>query len=90
MSKHDKIPSPCIDICEDLHKVCIACGRTKQEKKAWKKTEDRDEKMDLLRQCLEATKRIGTQELWMREYRRRCEKKGAECPLDELLASAEA
>jgi hypothetical protein len=43
----------------------------------------------LLRDCLEATKEIGTRELWMREYRKRCMKKGAPCPLDELMADAE-
>ncbi|MAM89701.1 DUF1289 domain-containing protein [Allohahella sp. A8] len=35
---------PCIDICEfDKQAVCKACGRTKQEKKAWKQFSD-DEK----------------------------------------------
>jgi uncharacterized protein len=89
VSKHEKIPSPCIDICEDIGKRCIACGRSKKEKKAWKKADGREEKLELLRDCLQATKEIGTQELWMREYRKRCMKKGAECPLDELMAEAE-
>ena len=88
MDKHHKIPSPCIDVCEDLHKRCIACGRSKKDKKAWKKAETPEEKLMLLRNCLEATREIGTQELWMREYRRRCMKKGADCPLDDLLAEA--
>jgi len=90
LSKHDKIPSPCIDVCEDIGKRCLACGRTKKEKKAWKKAEGRDEKLELLKDCLEATKEIGTRELWVREYRKRCMKKGAPCVLDELMADAES
>ena len=90
MDKHDKIPSPCIDVCEDMHKRCIACGRGKKEKKAWKKAESREEKLRLLQKCLESTQEIGTQQFWMREYRRRCMKKGADCPLDDLLEIAES
>ena len=89
MDKYDKIPSPCIDVCEDMHKRCIACGRSKQDKKAWKKTDDRSEKLAMLRECLDNTAEIGTQQLWMREYRRKCMKKGVECPLDEIMADAE-
>ena len=90
MSKHEKIPSPCIDVCEDIGKRCIACGRSKKDKKAWKKADDREEKLMLLRKCLEMTREIGTQQLWIREYRKRCMKKGAECLLDQLMADAES
>lgn len=89
MSKFDKVASPCIDICEDLHKRCIACGRSKHDKKAWKRADSREEKLLLIRQCLEMTRQIGTQELWVREYRYKCRKKGVECPLDEIMATAE-
>jgi predicted Fe-S protein YdhL (DUF1289 family) len=90
VSKHEKIPSPCIDVCEDIGKRCIACGRSKKDKKAWKKADDREEKLMLLRKCLEMTREIGTQQLWIREYRKRCMKKGAECLLDQLMADAES
>jgi predicted Fe-S protein YdhL (DUF1289 family) len=89
VDKVDKIPSPCIDVCEDIGKRCIACGRSKKDKKAWKKTDDRDEKLAMLRDCLEFTAEIGTQQLWVREYRRKCMKKGVDCPLDALLVDAE-
>jgi uncharacterized protein len=89
VSKHEKIPSPCIDVCEDIGKRCIACGRSKKDKKAWKKADDREEKLMLLKKCLEMTQEIGTQALWVREYRKRCMKKGAECLLDQLMADAE-
>jgi uncharacterized protein len=89
VSKHEKIPSPCIDVCEDIGKRCIACGRSKKDKKAWKKADDREEKLMLLRKCLDMTREIGTQQLWIREYRKRCMKKGAECLLDQLMADAE-
>jgi predicted Fe-S protein YdhL (DUF1289 family) len=85
VDKLHKIPSPCIDICEDIHKHCIACGRTKRDKKAWKKADGPEEKLALLRECLEETAEIGTQQLWVREYRRKCIKKGVDCPLDDML-----
>lgn len=84
MGKDHKIPSPCIDVCEDIRGVCIGCGRTKKDKKAWKKAETEEELLELLRECLEKTAEIGTQQLWLREYRRKCMKKGAAFPLERL------
>jgi uncharacterized protein len=72
-----------------MHKRCIACGRSKRDKKAWKKADDREEKLMMLRECLEATAEIGTQQLWIREYRRKCVKKGVDCPLDDILVEAQ-
>ncbi len=89
MDKSHKVPSPCIDVCEDIDKRCIACGRRKRDKKAWKKADGRAEKLALLERCLEATAEIGTQALWMREYRRKCRRKGLDCPLDERPGMAE-
>jgi uncharacterized protein len=89
VDKLHRIPSPCIDVCEDMHKRCIACGRSKKDKKAWKKADGPEEKLMLLRECLEATREIGTQALWIREYRRKCRKKGVTCALDDMLAEHE-
>ena len=86
MGKHNKVPSPCIDVCEEIRGVCIGCGRTKKEQKAWKKADTNAERLALVEACIGATVRIGTQTLWLREYRRKCVKKGADCPLDELGA----
>lgn len=84
MGKKDKekIPSPCIDICKDIRGVCIGCGRTKSDKKAWKKAESDAERLALVQECLDKTEELGTQELWLREYRRKCVKKGADKPLE--------
>jgi predicted Fe-S protein YdhL (DUF1289 family) len=92
LSKHKKIPSPCIDVCEDIRGVCIGCGRTKKEVKAWKKAETGAERLALVEACVEGTAGIGTQALWLREYRLKCVKKGAEWPLAEfdMLASLPA
>lgn len=86
MSKYDKIPSPCIDICKDIRDVCVGCGRTKKEQKAWKRADSDKERLALLRDCLETTERMGVQAMWLREYRRKCIKKGAERVLKELDA----
>lgn len=89
MDKHRKIPSPCIDVCEDIRGVCIGCGRTKKEQKAWKRADSNEERLELVRDCVEATARIGTQALFLREYRRKCMKKGADWPLDALSVEGE-
>ena len=38
---------PCISVCRFSDDVCIGCGRTKREIKAWKKL-DKDEKRAVL------------------------------------------
>lgn len=86
MSKKDKLPSPCVGICKDKRGVCIACGRTEDEEKAWKRADSREEKLALLAACAVNTNQIGTRRFWEAEYRRKCAKKGVECPLDVLNA----
>ena len=81
--KDRTVTSPCIDVCEDIRGVCVGCGRTKKEKKAWKKADTLAEKLALIEASAEATAQIGTQPLWLREYRLKCLKKGVEFPLDE-------
>jgi len=87
LDKYRKIPSPCIDVCEDIRGICIGCGRTKKDKKAWKKAKTEAEQLALLNDCVEGSARIGTQGLWLREYRLKCLKKGADWPLDTLEAA---
>ena len=41
---------PCISVCRFSDDVCIGCGRTKREIKAWKKL-DKDEKRGVLAQA---------------------------------------
>lgn len=82
------MPSPCIDICKDKHGRCIACGRDKDEMKAWKDADTYEEKLELVARCIAHTEEIGTRVFWEREYRRKCRKKGADCPLDELIPVA--
>lgn len=88
MGKKDKIPSPCIDVCKDRRGACIACGRSDEDKEAWKKADGRKEKLALVLECQRKTEAIGTRAFWEREYRRKCVKKGVICPLDEALIGA--
>jgi uncharacterized protein len=83
VGKDKKVTSPCIDICEDIRGVCVGCGRTKKDKKAWKKADTTAEKLALVESCSLGTAQIGTQALWLREYRVKCLKKGVPFPLDE-------
>ena len=56
---------PCISVCKFTDDICIGCGRTKREIKAWKKL-DKDEKRAVLAEsalrllALEATGRRKT------------------------------
>lgn len=86
LGKKDKIPSPCVDICKDKRGICIACGRDKRDKDAWKSADGRDEKLQLLAECAARTQALGTRGFWEAEYRRKCRKKGVSCPLDEMEA----
>lgn len=78
---NDRIPSPCIDICKDIRGVCIGCGRVKKDKKAWKKAKTDAERLELIKDTLKKAAAMGTGELWLREYRRKCLRKGADVPL---------
>lgn len=54
--------NPCIDICKFAEEICLGCGRSKREIKAWKKL-DKAERLSLLAEAdmrllaLEATGR---------------------------------
>ena len=56
---------PCIGVCKYTDDICLGCGRTKREIKAWKKL-DKDEKRAVLAEsalrllALEATGRRKT------------------------------
>ncbi len=89
MGKHEKFPSPCIDICKDKRGVCVGCGRTKQQKKAWKETGSDKQREVLLHECAEAARNLGIYHFWATEYRRKCHKKGRECPLDRIATPAD-
>jgi predicted Fe-S protein YdhL (DUF1289 family) len=88
LGKNKRIPSPCIDVCEDIRGVCIGCGRTKKDEKAWKKATTDAERLELLRECLAKTEELGVQKLWLREYQRKCIKKGADPAVLEFFADA--
>lgn len=66
--------------------MCIGCGRTKKEQKAWKKADTDEERLAFVRDCLLKTEELGVQKLWLREYRRKCIKKGADAALAEIFA----
>jgi len=82
--KGDKLPSPCIDICKDKRGVCVGCGRTKKQKKAWKDAGNDAEREALILDCAAAARELGIYDFWAGEYRRKCRKKGRGCPLDHF------
>ncbi|MBC3952277.1 MULTISPECIES: DUF1289 domain-containing protein [Pseudomonas] len=42
--------NPCISLCKFDADICIGCGRSKKEIKAWKKM-DKDERRDVLKEA---------------------------------------
>lgn len=80
-----KAPSPCIDVCKFKDEGrCIGCAMTKPEKKRFKRLEGKSEKRDFLVMLLERLDGIGRRAYWERMYRRKCDKKDADCPIDKL------
>ncbi len=83
-----KIPSPCIDVCKyKLRGHCIGCGMTKADKKTFKGLDGKKEKRAFVRALVATQARLGKGFAgWAGAYRRKCEKKGVACPLDDLSA----
>lgn len=50
--------NPCISICEFDERICIGCGRSKDEIKAWKKM-DKPEKREVLAEAQVRLKAMG-------------------------------
>jgi predicted Fe-S protein YdhL (DUF1289 family) len=78
-----KVPSPCIHVCKfKLAGHCVGCGMTKKQKKNFKRLKGRKAKRAFIAALRVQQSEIGLKTNWERAYRRRCEKKGLECPLD--------
>ncbi|MEL6374644.1 MAG: DUF1289 domain-containing protein [Pseudomonadota bacterium] len=78
-----KVPSPCVDVCKfKLNGHCLGCGMTKRQKKSFKKLDGKKKKRIFLRQLIDQQADIGLKANWLRSYRRKCDKKGIEFPLD--------
>lgn len=41
----DKTKNPCISICKLKDDICIGCGRSREEMKAWKGMKNKERKM---------------------------------------------
>lgn len=82
-----KIPSPCIDVCKfKLEGHCIGCGMTKKTKKQFKKLGGRKPARAFLSTLIETQAKVGVKTRgWEKGYRKRCAKKGVDCPLDGVI-----
>ncbi|MGF1551587.1 MAG: DUF1289 domain-containing protein [Paracoccaceae bacterium] len=85
-----KVPSPCIDVCKfKLDGHCIGCGMTKKQKKRFKDLDGKAAKRAFLADLMVEQARLGIKTRgWEKGYRKRCAKKGVECPLDRLAPEA--
>ena len=86
-----KVPSPCIDVCKYKNRgYCIGCGMTERQKKEFKRLDGSKAKRAFLTDLVDQQATVGKYRHWEPEYRRKCRKKGVECPLDALPPRAEA
>ncbi|MDH4982295.1 DUF1289 domain-containing protein [Hyphomicrobium sp. D-2] len=84
-----KIPSPCISVCKFKNAGhCVGCGMTKKQKKKFKRLEGRKKKLRFIEALRIQQQEVGLKANWERAYRRRCRKKGVDCPLDRAEAPA--
>ena len=78
-----KVPSPCIDVCKFKNAGhCIGCGMTKKQRKTFKHLDGKKAKRKFIAALPAQQAQIGLKSNWERAYRRRCAKKGVDCPLD--------
>ncbi len=78
-----KVPSPCIDVCKFKNAGhCVGCGMTKKQKKKFKRLDGKKAKRAFIGGLRAQQSEIGLEANWERAYRRRCAKKGVDCPLD--------
>ena len=78
-----KVPSPCIDVCKFKNAGhCVGCGMTKKQKKKFKRLEGKKAKRGFIEHLRVQQLEVGLKANWERAYRRRCAKKGVDCPLD--------
>jgi hypothetical protein len=63
-------------------KLCVGCGMTKKQKKKFKRLKGRKAKRQVIEALRAQQLEVGLKANWERAYRRRCEKKGVECPID--------
>ena len=80
----DKVPSPCLDVCKYKRKgACIACAMSKKEKSCFKKLDSNKKRRKFLSELLEKQEEMGGFTHFSPAYRRKCAKKGVDCPIDE-------
>ncbi len=78
-------PTPCVGVCKfDGDGCCVGCAMTKTERKACKRLRGKSRKRPFFELLIARLGDLGRLRYWSKMYRRKCERKGAECPLDKL------
>ena len=85
-----KPPSPCIDVCKyKLKGCCIACGMTKPQKSRFKRLDSGEDRRAFILDLVAQQRALGRSfAAWAIAYRRKCEKKGKPCVLDDVAETA--
>lgn len=80
-----RAPSPCVGVCKFRDEGrCVGCAMTVPEKKAARRMRGKSEKRPFLRALVATLRSRGRLDYWSRMYRRKCERKGVDCPLDKM------
>lgn len=78
----DKVISPCIDVCKFKREGhCLGCSMTKQQKKSYKRLEKKRQRRLFVQELFAQQQRLGKYRHWLLAYRRKCAKKGVDCPI---------
>ncbi|SDL10209.1 DUF1289 domain-containing protein [Paracoccus chinensis] len=76
-----KVPSPCIGVCKFQREGhCIGCSMTRDQKSLFRKLKKARHKRAFIAMLMSQQAVMGRYAHWQAEYRRRCEKRGADTP----------
>ena len=77
------VPSPCVDVCKFKREGhCIGCSMTKAQKSLFKALKKPSHRAGFVEMLTAQQAQMGKYSAWPEMYAKKCEKKGAQNPLD--------
>ncbi|KAA0971623.1 DUF1289 domain-containing protein [Aureimonas fodinaquatilis] len=78
-------PSPCVDVCKYKRQGrCVGCTMTKAEKDSFPASGNAAMKKAFFETVIARVSQERNPAFWAIAYRRKCERAGVACPLDDL------
>ncbi|WP_102960951.1 DUF1289 domain-containing protein [Mangrovicella endophytica] len=83
-------PSPCVDVCKYKRQGrCVGCTMTKAEKDSYPRSGSGASKRAFFETLIARMAEHKNPAFWAMAYRRKCEKEGVPCPIEEAAAASE-